>query len=147
MSDQGAAPEDFALEAGDASISRDSALQYVAVDILEAGGDTDAQEGLLEPVEAEIREHWEEVARDAISAAFIAGPTKGAETAIREIRDRLEYQDVPDEHRDEVRTAVEKRLDQKRHQLEDVFDEILTDAQRRAMEDSEQAVVEWGPVV
>lgn len=147
MSAQDTVPEDFALQSGSAAESRDSALQYVAADILEAGGDTDAQEALLDPVEAEIREHWEVVGRNAISAAFVAGPQKGAETAIRELRDRLEYEDVPDEHVDEVRTAVEKRLDQKRHQLESVFDEILTDARRRAEEDTKQAVVEWGPVV
>lgn len=147
MTDAVQVPDDFAMEAGSAANSRDSALQYVAGDILESGGDTDAQEALLDPVEEELREHWDTVAHEGVRAAFSHSPWKGAEKVVEDLKERLEYEEVPDEHLDEVRTAVEKRLDQKRDQLERTFDLIVSNAKRQAVSEAEEDVIDWVTVV
>lgn len=140
-------PDNFAMETGSGAASRDSALQYVSFDICENGGDPDDQEALLEPLEAEIREHWGTVTREAVTIAFAHSPRRAAQFVTEEFRDRLTYEGVPEGYRDEVRTAFEKRLDQKEAQLADAYDDFVTDARRRGKALPEDAVVNWGSVL
>lgn len=140
-------PDEFAGEAPLADESRDSALQYVAADILEAGGDAEAQEELLQPVEEEIRAHYETAVRDGIDVAFRTDPETGAEKAINTLRDRLTFEDVPEPHRSEVREAVEQRLSEKQEQLAERYWEAMDDAKHEAVRDGKRDLLDWGAVV
>lgn len=130
-----------------ASESHDSALQYVSIDLLEADVGPDDQREILEPVEAEMRTHWDRVLREGAERAITQGPSGGARWVTEELASRISYDDVPEAHRDEIEAAVEKRLEEKQPQLAEVFDDLIHDLKQRATVVPEDLLVNWGAVV
>lgn len=130
-----------------ASDSRDSALQYVSFDLLESGFDADAQRELLEPVEDEIRDHLPAALRDGMRKALCSDPERGATYAIGYLKSKLTFEDVPEEHRDDIETLVTSRLDEKHGQLAEVYHDLREDALAKAAAIPEDQMVNWGAVV
>lgn len=129
------------------SDSRDSALQYVSFDLLESGFDADAQRELLEPVEDEIRDHLSTALRDGMRKALCADAERGATYAIGYLKSKLTFEDVPEEHRDDIETLVTSRLDEKHGQLAEIYHDLREDALAKAAAIPEDQMVNWGPVV
>lgn len=131
-----------------AASSKDSALQWVDITLYERDDlSKSKREDLIAPVEAQMREHFDEVMRDGMSKAFRANPDRGAEYVIGRFKSIIDYDDVPEEHHDRVEELVEQRLDEKHWQIADVFHDIREDALRRATVVPEDTLVNWGPVV
>lgn len=127
--------------------SRDSALQYVAIDLLENGFDADDQRELLEPVETEMRRWLDSALHDGMRRAFRSGADEGAEYAIEYLIDQMSFEDVPGEHRDAVEREVTERLREKKRQLAEVYEDLMEDVLRKAQVIPEDEIVNWGPVV
>lgn len=130
----------------DAGDSRDSALQYLAADILDSGGDPALQESLIAPVEAEIHE-LDYVFRDNFRTVFRDGAVAAAEAALDELAEELTYADVPEEHRASVREHVEEHLAAKVSQLAEAYETVSERALRQAERDAVELTAEWGTVV
>lgn len=139
--------ENFAGLADSAEDSRDSALQYVCFDLYDAGFDEPEQRKILQPVEAEMRRHWDSVMRQAIGKAFERSPGYAAEWVTDELAARMTYEDVPEGYHGEVQEAVEQRLEEKHYQLHELYEDIVYDVKRKALVIPEDTLVNWGTIV
>ena len=127
--------------------SRDSALQYVSIDLLESGFGADEQRELLEPVESEMRRWLDSALHDGMRRAFRSGADEGAEFAIEFLIDQMSFDEVPAELRDGVEQDVTERLREKKAPLAEVYEDLMEDVLRKAQTIPEDEIVNWGPVV
>jgi hypothetical protein len=124
--------------AGDANASRDSALQYVAIDLLEAG--VEDQDEHLSELEESVEDAAATAFRDGVRVAAIGGEQKAAEWAIDQILDDVDTDSA-------VGKRFAERLCQKEGHIAQAYDAALTEAKRAPERELNEAVVEWTEVV
>lgn len=137
----------FGGESGSAAGARDSVLQFLAMDIAEAGGGPDVQEEILEPVEEHLREEARTAIVEGVTMAAMVDAESGALCATEFIRERMDLSEVPEQHRREVRHAVDDRLHEKKGQIAEMYDDLLTEMEGRAQELAEPIFTEWEAVL
>lgn len=134
---------DIDFHAPPASDSRDSALIYVDMDLVESGLDIDERKALLEPVEEELRSHRWEAMSEGLHLAFLKSAEDGAEAAIEELIERMDWSVVDEAYREDIRSLVEKRLREKDIQLARMYENLVSDTKQRAVNEAEQPLFDW----
>jgi len=127
--------------------SRDSAIQYVSIDLLENGFGADEQRELLEPVEEEVRQWMDTALHDGMRRAFRSDPDEGSEFAIEYLIGQLSFEDVPEEYRDSIESHITERLREKKRPLAKTYEDLMEDVLRKAQAIPEDEIANWGPVV
>lgn len=131
----------------DAGDSNDSALQYVAVDLLESGFSPDEQRRLLDPVERALKSWTGAALRDGLRVAVVMNCERGAKSAINTILEKVEFEDVPEEHRDDIERLVETRLREKESHLENEYADLINRIMGMAEDELEDQIGDWVAVV
>lgn len=138
---------DIDFHADTAASSKDSALQYVAIDLKESGVPPEKQEEFLEPIDQELRDARREALVEGLHIAFQKSSEDGAEAAIRRLIESIDWSVVDETYREDIQSLVEKRLREKQIQLARTYEDLVTDTKQRAVMDSEDTLFDWEAIV